>query len=101
MNWRMAMRLTPSACATRVAVVTRHCAGLEANALGGRSMFAQQASQGARIRLRLTFENDLPSLVDHTHTEVSLRETSRPTYCFMVAPELGDCESSMVTDISC
>jgi hypothetical protein len=51
---------------------TRHRAGLEANALGARSMFAQQGSQGTRVRLRFSFENDLTRLVDHAHRGFSL-----------------------------
>jgi hypothetical protein len=44
-----------------------HRAGLEANALGPRRVFAQQGGQGARIRLRISFENYLTRFADHAH----------------------------------
>ena len=69
---------------------TRHRAGLEADALRMRRPFAKQFSQGARIRLGLSLEQDLPVSLT-THTEVSFCETSSPTYCFMIPSDSFDC----------
>jgi hypothetical protein len=45
----------------------RHRSRLEADAFRPRGMFAQQASQCTRLRLRLSFKDETPRVIDDAH----------------------------------